>query len=258
MLKKSLVLGSILFANIAFADIKEDCLNKGEDFVFAKGECINFKAFEGEKDGLTIIIHGTWDEGTDVIARYSPFAEDVSMSSEITTLAVALPGYSKSSSNKLKYIGSKTEKNLAAKKEYVDFFVELVEALKEKYDSKKTTIIAHSAGCMLSATAIGVKPNLVDNLVCAGGVYDIHKKAPEDKSLISAIDVLDKISKETKIAIVYGTADDISTPNINKEFYETAKKKGLNVELVEAKDAPHMELEMTRESKEYIEKLLEE
>src|SRR5574344_2862140 len=256
MLKKSLVLGSILFANIAFADIKEDCLNKGEDFVFAKGECINFKAFEGEKDGLTIIIHGTWDEGIDVIARYSPFAEDVSMSSEITTLAVALPGYSKSSSNKLKYIGSKTEKNLAAKKEYVYFFVELVEALKEKYDSKKTTIIAHSAGCMLSATAIGIKPDLVDNLVCAGGVYDIHKKSPQ-KGLISAVDVIDKISKDTKIVLIYGSDDKVSTPKMSKDFYNLAKKKGLNVELVEVKNATHMDLEMQKESLEAIENLFE-
>ncbi len=259
MLKKSLILVSILFANIAFANIsKEDCEKKGEDFIFAKNECINFKEFEGEKSGLNIIVHGTWDEGTDIIARYSPFAEDISMSSEVTTLALALPGYSKSSSNSLKAIGSKTEKNLAAKKEYAEFFVELVEALKEKFDNPKITIIAHSAGCMLSATAIGLKPNLVDNLVCAGGVYDIHKKVPEDKSLISVVDVIDNISKDTKIAIVYGTQDDISTPQMSKDFYELAKKKGLNVELVEAKDAPHMELEMTKEAKDIIEKYLEE
>ena len=66
------------------------------------------------------------------------------------------------------------------------------------------------------------------------------------------------VSKETKIAIVYGTQDDVSTPAMNKEFYELAKKKGLNVQLVEAKNAPHMELEMTKESKEVIEKLLED
>ncbi len=256
---KKVLLTTILFASCLFANItKEDCENKGDDFIYVKKECINFKAFEGEKSGLTIIVHGTWDEGTDIIARYSPFAEDVSMSSEITALALALPGYSKSTSNNLKAIGSKEVKNLAAKKEYAEFFVALIEALKERFDSKKTTIIAHSAGCMLSVTAVGLKPNLVDNLVCAGGIYDIHKKVPDDKSLISAIDVINNISKDTKIAIVYGTQDDVSTPQMNKEFYELAKKKGLNVELIEAKDAPHMELEMTKESKEIIEKYLED
>ncbi|WP_228286330.1 alpha/beta hydrolase family protein [Arcobacter vandammei] len=258
-MKKILLLTGFLFASSLFANVsKSDCENRGEDFVFAKGECINFKTFEGENSGLTIIVHGTWDEGTDIIARYSPFAEDIAMSSDVTTLAIALPGYSKSSSNHLKAIGSKEVKNLAAKKEYAEFFVELVEALKEKFDSPKTTVISHSAGCMLSATAIGLKPNLVDNLVCAGGNYDIHKKVPDDKSLISAVDVVDNISKDTKIAIVYGTQDDISTPQMNKDFYELAKKKGLNVELIEVKDAPHMELEMTKEAKDYINKLLED
>lgn len=259
MFKKSFILASILFANIVFANqIKEDCNKKGEEFVFAKDECINYKAFAGDKNSLAIIIHGTWDEGTDIIARYSAFAEDISMSNDVTSLAIALPGYSKSSSNNLKAIGSKKEKNLAAKKEYALMLIDLIEALKQKYNPEKTTIIAHSAGCMLSATASGLKANLVDNLVCAGGVYAIHKKVEDSKDLISAVDVIDNISKDTKIAIVYGTQDDVSTPQMNKDFYELAKKKGLNVELIEAKDAPHMELEQTKEAKEIIEKLLED
>ena len=35
---------------------------------------------------------------------------------------------------------------------------------------------------MMSATLLGVKPDLVDNLVCVGGVYDIHKKVKYDKN----------------------------------------------------------------------------
>ena len=43
---------------------------------------------KGEKDGLTIIVHGTlgWREQM-LLLDILPFAEDVSMSSEITTLA---------------------------------------------------------------------------------------------------------------------------------------------------------------------------
>ena len=40
------------------------------------------------------------------------------------------------------------------------------------------------------------------------GVYDIHKKS-NDKKLISAVDVVDKISKKTKIVLIYGRADEI-------------------------------------------------
>ncbi len=37
----------------------------------------------------------------DTLARYSPFAEDLTMMSDVSTIAVALPGSSKSFVNKL-------------------------------------------------------------------------------------------------------------------------------------------------------------
>ncbi len=255
MLKNIFVFILFVSSNL-FAITKSECLKKGEDFVFVKNECINYKAFVTDEDALNIIVHGTWDEGTDIIARYSPFAEDISMRTDVSTIALALPGYSESTSENYKAIGNKEQKNLAATKKYVDFFIALVEELKKEFESTKTTIIAHSAGCMLSATAIGIKPYLVDNLVCAGGVYDIHKKSPQ-KGLISAVDVIDKISKDTKIVLIYGSDDKVSTPKMSKDFYNLAKKKGLNVELVEVKNAAHMDLEMQKESLEAIENLFE-
>lgn len=259
MFKKSLVLASILFTSTVSANTisKEDCLKRGDGFIYAQNECVNYKIFKGEGDALNIIIHGTWDEGTNTLARYSPFAEDIAMRSDVSTVAVALPGYSKSSSNKLPFIGSKKIKNLASTKEYVEFLAKLVETLKEKYNSSKITLIGHSAGCTMGATLLGVEPKLVDNLVCVGGMYDIHKKT-DQKGLISAIDVIDNISKESKIVLIYGTADDISTPEVTIDFYNLAKSKGLNVKLVEVKDAPHIDLDMTTESKNAIVELLEE
>lgn len=44
---------------------------------------------------------------------------------------------------------------------------------------------------------------------------------------------------------------------MSKDFYNLAKKKGLNVELVEVKNATHMDLEMQKESLEAIENLFE-
>ncbi|RXI24823.1 alpha/beta hydrolase [Aliarcobacter trophiarum] len=258
MFKKCLILTSILFANIAFANsIKEDCNKKGEDFIYVQNECISYKKFDGDGEALNIIIHGTWDEGSDTLARYSPFAEDIAMRSDISTIAVALPGYSKSSSNKLISIGNKRSKNLAATKEYVEFLATLVESFKTKYNPSKITLIGHSAGCMMSATLLGVKPDLVNNLVCVGGVYDIHKKS-DDKKLISAVDVVDKISKNSKIVLAYGTLDDISTPQTTIDFYNLAKQKGLDVKLIEVKDGVHIDLDMTTEVKNAIVELVEE
>ncbi|QKF58713.1 alpha/beta hydrolase family protein [Aliarcobacter lanthieri] len=257
MLKKFLVLIT-LFVSSLFANItKDDCIKKGEGFIFVQNECTNYKKFDGDGDSLNILIHGTWDEGSDTLARYSPFAEDITMMSDISTIAIALPGYSQSSSNKLLPLGSKEVKNLAATKEYIEFLVSLVEALKEKYSSSKINLIGHSAGCLMSSTLLGLKPNLVDNLVCVGGVYDIHQRS-DDKNLISAIDVVDNISKNTKIVLIYGTEDDISTPQMTIDFYNLAKSKGLDVKLVEVKNGVHIDLDMTTESKNAIVELVEE
>ncbi|RXJ84032.1 alpha/beta hydrolase [Arcobacter sp. CECT 8985] len=260
MLKKIFISGLVLSAcwlnaqNIS----KSQCTKLGDDFIFAGGECINYKKYSGEqKDKLNIVVHGTWDEGTNVLGRYAPFAENLSFETDVPTIAVALPGYSKSSLNNLKSIGSKTEKNLVYKKEYLSFLSSLINAFKTKFNAKTITYIGHSAGCSIGATLTGTNPNLINNLLCAGGVYDIHKKT-DAKGLISAIDVIDKIDKNTKIALVYGTKDTISKPKNTIDFYNIAKQKGLNVTLVEVKDGVHLDLDMTDPSVNAIVKLDEE
>ncbi|MEZ4692763.1 MAG: alpha/beta fold hydrolase [Aliarcobacter sp.] len=263
MFKKSLLLSSFLIASslsLNAAKIsQEECASKGDNFIFAGNECIAYKKFSGDEEGsLNIIVHGTWNEGTDTLARYAPFAEDLSMRTDITTIAVALPGYSGSSTNNFPSLVHDGVESLGAKQEYVEFLGELVNALKTKYEASKVTYIGHSAGCMMGATLTGIKPMLVDNIVCAGGVYDIKKEKPHLKEAISIIDVLDKVDKETKFVLVYGTADDISKPQTTIDFYNFAKEKGFNVKLIEAKDAPHIDLDMTSESIEAITELLEE
>lgn len=263
MFKKSLLLSSFIMVfslSLNAATIsKDECTKKGDNFIFAGNECIEYKKFKGEvEDSLNIIVHGTWKDGTDTLARYAPFAEDISMRTDVTTIAVALPGYSKSSTNNFTSLSHEGVENLAAKKEYVEFVGELVKALKKKYEAGKITYIGHSAGCMMGATLTGLKPMLIDNLVCAGGVYDIKKEKPNLKDAISIVDVLDKVDKQTKFVLIYGTADDISKPQTTIDFYNLAKSKGLDVKLVEAKDAPHIDLDMTPESIDAITELLVE
>ena len=137
MFKKSLLLSSFIMAfglSLNAATIsKDECAKKGDNFIFAGNECIEYKKFKGEvEDSLNIIVHGTWKDGTDTLARYAPFAEDISMRTDVTTIAVALPGYSKSSTNNFTSLSHEGVENLAAKKEYVEFLDELVKALKDK------------------------------------------------------------------------------------------------------------------------------
>ena len=261
MYKKSLLTAALLFSSsLLFAanTSKDDCAKKGDNYIFAGNECIQYYKSKGDtEDALNIVVHGTWKEGTNTLARYAPFAENLSLQTDITTIAVALPGYSGSSTNNFKALSHEGVENLSAKKEYVEFLAALVAGLKDKYNASKITYIGHSAGCTMGATLTGVKPDLINNLVCAGGVYDIHENNKQE-GLISIIDVLDNVNKETKMALVYGTADDISKPQITIDFYNKAKASGFDVKLVEAKDAPHLDLDMTEESIAAIIEIVEE
>lgn len=236
---------------------KDECLSKGESFIFSGEECIEFRMFEGDReDSINIIVHGTWDAGTNTLGRYAPFAENINMATDITTIAVALPGYSGSSTNKLESLVHKGTKNQAARKEYIEFLGKLILSLKEKFNAKTVNYIGHSAGAMMGATLTGVKPNLINHMVAAGGRYDIHKVTP-DKDLISIVDVLDTINPKTKFLLIYGTKDKISPPKVTTEFYTLAKNKKLNVQLLKVEDAEHIDLDMTDESIEAITELLD-
>ena len=235
----------------------EDCNKKGENYIYAGGECIEFRAYEGEtNEKIIIIVHGTWDEGTNTLGRYAPFAETMNLNTDLTTIAIALPGYSGSSTNNFTSLAHKGEKNLAAKKEYVLFLGEVVKELKDKYKAKNITLIGHSAGAMMSATLTGLKADLVQNVALAGGRYDIHKE--EEGDLISMIDVLDNINKNTNLLFIYGTEDKISKPEVTIDFFKITKSKNLKAKLIKVDGAAHIDLDMTDESIEAITSMLEE
>lgn len=261
MLKRILLLSilSFLFISGLSAETitKKECISKGENFIFAADECIEFRTFEGDDNNhIIIIVHGTWDEGTNTLGRYAPFAETMNLNTDLTSIAVALPGYSNSSTNNFTSLSHKGVKNLAAKKEYVLFLGKLVESLKNKYQAKTVTLIGHSAGAMMGATLTGLKPELIQNIALAGGRYDIHKE--EEGDLISMIDVIDNIDKNTNFLFIYGTEDKISKPEVTTSFFKIAKDKGLKAKLIKVEGAGHIDLDMSDSSIEAIVEMIEE
>ena len=251
----SLGLASTLYgANIS----KDECIKKDGNFIFSGGECIEYKVYLSEdSEAINILVHGRWDLGSNTLGRYGPFAENMNMMTDLTTVAVALPGYSGSSTNNLKSLAHKGEENLAATKEYVEFLATLIEDLKNKYNAQSVNVIAHSAGAMMTGTITGLKPNLIQNAVLAGGRYDIHEIS-DNKELISMVDVLDKVSKDTKLLFVYGTKDEISKPEVTTNFFEKIKEEGLDGKLLKVEGAGHIDLDMTDEAIQSAVELFEE
>ncbi len=256
---KILFMCIFIFASNVFAKNVSslECDKNVGKFIFVEDECIEYFISKGDKKhSLNIIVHGTWKEGTNILGRYSTFAEDIAMQTDITSIVIALPGYSKSSSNNLQALGNKKVKNLAGTKKYLNFLANLLQALKTKYKAKTLNYIGHSAGGMMGATLTGYKTDVINNLVSIGGIYNIHKKSL-NKNLISAVDIIDSIKKDTKILLIYGSKDKISKPKVTKDFYTLAKNKKINIQIVEVKNAVHLDLDMTDGSIEAISDFLD-
>jgi predicted esterase len=238
---------------------QKQCEEKdSEEYIYAGGECIQYYLSEGEKeDELTILVPGTWPEGTNTLGRYGPFADNLSMITNITTIAVALPGYSNSSTNNFNALSHDEKTYLAGQKKYISFLSELMKKLKLQYEAKKLNYIGHSAGAMMGSTLTGFSPGLIDTLTSAGGSYDIHEKVKNRDDLISLVDYIDKVDKKTNFLLIYGTNDKISPPKVTKDFHKALEKQGLNSTLVEVKNAPHLDLDMKDASVEAIINMLD-
>jgi len=251
-----LISSSIYANNVS----KEQCEKKdNEEFIFAGGECINYFVEEGDiENALTIIVHGAWPVGTNTLARYSTFAANLSMSTDITTVAFSLPGYSKSSQNNLEVLTKKGSKpRRAGTVEYVEFLGKFIHALKEKFEAKTINVVSHSAGAMMSSTLSAYEPGLIDNLVLAGGAYKSKDIDNVGKNIISVYNYLDKIPKTTNYLLVYGTEDKISKPHKTIDFYNELKSRNINAKLVAAKGHAHVDLDMSDASVDAITEMFE-
>ncbi len=254
------ILLSVLLTVLSVVELQanvtqEQCSQKGDNFIFAGGECIQYVKFKGEvEDKLNIIVHGTWKSGTNTLGRYAPFAETINMNTDITTVAVALPGYSGSSTNKIKDLNHGS--NSVYTKEYIEFMASLIKALKEKFNATTVNYIGHSAGASLGVNVIALNPDLLQSVTAAGGRFNLDKfKENEKVGLVTISDYLDSI-KDTKLLLVYGTKDTISEPQITKDFYKLVQDKGVDVKIVEVKGAEHIDLDMTDPSVEAITELV--
>jgi pimeloyl-ACP methyl ester carboxylesterase len=234
-----------------------DCDAKGDEYLFAGNECMQLKTFEGDdNEHIVVLIHGSWKAGTNILGRYAPFAETLNMNTDKTVVAVALPGYSGSSSNVMPPLEHDAKVSPSATLEYVEFLGKVIEGVKSKYEANEITYVGHSAGARMGATLTAMKPGLVQNAVLVGGGYETK---PELKKLgaISFSDVMDRADKKTKYVMVYGTADKISLPQRTIDMHEKMKKAGFDSTLVKAEGKAHLDLEMTDASVEAISALFE-
>ena len=256
---KNLSLLILIFLFISNAEAKKisqtQCEQKKDNFIFVQGECINYILAQGDKENhLNILVHGTWKKGTNILGRYAPLIEDIAMNTDISTLAIALPGYSKSSSNYFKDLQS--NKHQAYEKDYLEFVSQILEKFKKKYKVNNLHYIGHSAGASMGMTISIYKKDLITSMISIGAIYNIHKQTSK-KNLYSVSDYIKEINHKKKYLLIYGEKDKISKAQETKDFYKRVKKRNIDVQIIEVKNAVHLDLEMTDTSLDAISDFLE-
>lgn len=238
---------------------QKDCRNlqskNSGAYIFANGECLKYKSFNGKKsDEINILIHGSWQRGQDPIGyRYSDLAESMAHSTSITSIALATPGYSGSTSNFYKDMSWKKGRVIPAEESFTKIMVSAIENLKKKYNAKKVNLFGKSSGAMIGGIISGYKPGLVDKYVLIGGAYNIYNTYRHNgwgkinPGLISSTNFVSKVKKDARFLIVAGENDDKASPLFAKNYVTYLNDEGIKADVLVIKGAGHSSLETNAE-----------
>ncbi|OPX26851.1 MAG: hypothetical protein B1H07_03315 [Campylobacteraceae bacterium 4484_166] len=225
---KNLIIVLVFVSTIFATGLKTDC-EKKSNFLYIKPECIQtYTAIGEQKNSLIVLLHGMWKPGANVIGIYGSFAEDLSMQTDKTVVAIAQPGYSGSSTYKFEAI-MKNKKQTKSKK-YLQLLSNIFKQLKLKHKAKNLIVVAHSAGASMTTSIMTKEKNLIQTAVLAGGKY-------------KHIDI-NKLEKKAKYILVYGDKDKISPPAFSVDFHKKLKNKNFDTVLMVIKDSGHAFLDM--------------
>ena len=239
--------------------------NEDSHFIFAQGECLEYYEAKGsKKDEITVLIHGSWPRGSDPLERrYAQIADDMSRETSITTLALAMPGYSYSTSNRYKDMSWRENKTvIPAEEEFVKIVASFIQKLKTKYHAKKVNIFGKSSGAMLGGIISGYQPGLIDKYILMGGAYDVYftyrhnNWGTKNPGLLSSVDFVSDVKKDAQFLIIAGENDRKAPPLFATQYKKRLNNEEINAEVLVIQGAKHSSLETNYEVLESTYKFL--
>lgn len=235
---------------------KQECQdmkkNNKDSFIFAKGECLNYIVSWGDaqKSEINILLHGSWRENSSPVAqRFTEIADDFRDNTNITSIALAMPGYDESTSNRYSNMNWKNTNVIPANESFVKIISQAIKNLKIKYNATKVNIYGKSSGAMLGGIISGYSPGLLDKVILLGGAYNIYftyeyngwgRMSP---GFISAVNYIDLVDKKTSFLVIAGGKDKKANPIFAKRYVKKLNKAGIKAKVVVFKDLEHSGME---------------
>lgn len=240
------------------ANYKKECnkLQQTGNFVFGRGECLNYYVVNGtKKDEINILIHGSWERGSDPLEdKYNYLADEFATKTSITSIALAMPGYSESTNNRYQDMSWRENKTvIPAEEEFIKIVSQAIQNLKNKYNAKKVNIYGHSSGAMIGGILSGYTPGLIDKYILLGGAYDIYHTyrfnnwGTKNSGLISSVDFVSEVDKNAKYLVIAGENDKKADPSFAENYVKLLKEEGIKAKVLVIKGVGHSGLEVNDE-----------
>ncbi len=223
-----------------------ECSNILEE-VNVHNVCTKIKTFQSEsvteKPIMLIALHG--DSPYNNPSYQYRFASQVAQKSEnIISIGMLRPGYTDhldrtSDGKRGKTVGDNYDEIR------IHQLAEAILKLKSHHNASKIILAGHSGGAAITAKLIALYPKLVNHafvVSCPCNINswraDMYKKSQYDGfkgdlDVSSPIDLVNRISDETKVSIFVGDKDDVAKPYLSQEYEMVLKSTNKQVQLTE-------------------------
>ncbi len=212
-------------------------------YVYAcQPECAGTLAYQAygnteNPKSIVVFMHGAVSSGGPADYMYSYARRFAINHPDVVAIALLGPGYFDRDGKRSQ--GSDANRRLA---DDTDPIIGALEYFSTQYKTQKIYVLGHSKGAMNMAGILGKKPGLITGAVLVAGVYDLHALAAyrnRGQSGIQGIDLVSKISKETKIVLVHGDADRDVPIAQSIAYDKKARNAGLSSQLITLQGQGH-------------------
>ncbi|MBF0268599.1 MAG: alpha/beta hydrolase [Alphaproteobacteria bacterium] len=204
--------------------------------VSAREECLIARTFESKEGAsprlLYVLLHGNHSDGSPATSMFK-VAQGLVDKAPPGTVAVALlrPGYNDEEGN---YSTGERNRVDNWRSAVIDDIADAIANLKRHYHPQRLVLIGHSGGSAVAGVILGRHPGLADAALLFGCVCDIRQwRAGRSGGMWtseSPSDYVTRIPPKTKIAVLVGAGDNVTTPSLSEGYVAALADQGLPVD----------------------------
>jgi len=243
-LNKKIWICTLVLGLLASSAVQARCQNELKEVLY-EDTCTKIETYKSlglsENPVLLIALHG--DSPFNNPSYQYRFARRVAEKvNNLIAIGMLRPGYTDASERT-----SDGAKGDAVGDNYdrprVDRIANAIQQLKVQYKSNRVLLAGHSGGSAITAKLIALHPGLVDHAIIVScpcdindwrkDMYGLTKKTifKGDLDVVSPIDMVERISRKTKVALFVGEEDRVTKVALSAGYKTALEKAGIRASM---------------------------